>query len=371
MIFSPPSVAFYLADQNPHRDRSRGITGYSLQLAEALERLSRVELRYLTSKSSAAPARSDHSRCLPVATDGPILRLAVDHLHGPFLPPATLCHYPKGFLPFFLPSTPRVTTIHDTIIQHYVDHYPAARSRSAGAYWSHLLRYSIARSDHVITVSEFSRRAILSFCDRFAIRPPPITVTYQGCFDDPVATNRTAKQTNQVVALASPLPHKKIDRLLELWRLFETRHPDHPGLLLVGDLTPHQKMLASSCRNVQSQTIPTTSELLETFASARALIFPSEIEGFGLPALEATFVGTPVVFVEETATAEILDHPAIGGFSHADPDSFESAVAAVLSMSPDTARELAARLREKYAWRKIAERTLAVYEQVAISHLTR
>ena len=48
------------------------------------------------------------------------------------------------------------------------------------------------------------------------------------------------------------------------------------------------------------------SALQTAYREARALILPSEIEGFGLPALEAYYLGTPVCFIENTSVEEIL-----------------------------------------------------------------
>ncbi len=357
-------VNFYLADQNPHRDRTRGISVYSLHLADALAATGKVSLQFLTSTSSASPATADRIRQFPFRTDSPIPRLLTDHLHRFMLPPADLCHYPKGYLPSLLPRLPIVSSIHDTIIEHYHQNYPKSRSRLASLYWMQMMKRSIARTDHILTISEFSRNRLLDFCDRHRLRPPPITVSYLGCHEPPSDGNITSR-SELVVALASPLPHKQINRLLELWRSFELRHKSAPRLLLIGRLTPAQEKLASACRTVDNEQIPDSTGLFGILRAARALILPSEIEGFGIPAIEALFVGTPVVFVRGTAVDEILEHPDVGGFDLNDQESFDSALLDTLALPSGSTRQLADRLRAKYQWSEIARRTMEAYRDVA------
>ena len=105
--------------------------------------------------------------------------------------------------------------------------------------------------------------------------------------------------------------------------------------------------------------------LQAAYRSARALILPSEIEGFGLPALEAYYLGTPVCFVRGTSVEEVLGVATCkGGFSLDQPESLFSALAEVMRMSPGEVRECGLKLREVYAAEKVVERMMAVFQQV-------
>jgi glycosyltransferase involved in cell wall biosynthesis len=98
---------------------------------------------------------------------------------------------------------------------------------------------------------------------------------------------------------------------------------------------------------------------------ARALILPSEIEGFGLPALEAYYLGTPVCYVKGTSVEEVLKvSTSHGGFTLDDSESLFSAVSQVMSISPQEVRECGLKLREVYAAEKVIERMMAVFQQV-------
>src|SRR4051794_1539438 len=94
-------VALYVADQNAHRDRSLGITGYTDGLVRTLSEDQRVELTALASRTSyTPPVGRVETRRLPFATDTMAGRLVTDNLH-PFIVrmEADLWHYPKGHLP--------------------------------------------------------------------------------------------------------------------------------------------------------------------------------------------------------------------------------------------------------------------------------
>src|SRR6202040_1038313 len=100
MTRTPLDVCFYCADQNPHRDRSRGITNYTSGLLVNLAKRSELSLSAVISKSSFPLPVDIPATRLPFRTDRVLGRIVADHFH-PLLPSndAKTWHYPKGFLP--------------------------------------------------------------------------------------------------------------------------------------------------------------------------------------------------------------------------------------------------------------------------------
>ncbi len=352
------TVTFYLADQHPGRDRSLGITGYSLRLLEELQKTNSVVCRALISTSSVRVTGA--TQVLPFRTDHVVARVLGDHFHTPWMGGEGIRHYPKGYLPMMPKKTPAVATIHDTIIQHYVDKYPRERSSLAYAYWMAMTKNSLKRADLIITVSHASRDAILEFCANHTISPPRIQVTYEGASGEEFA-GTVAEKKNYLMAFASAQPHKKILQLLKDWRIFEETVRDAPRLLLLGKLDHRLQKQAALCKSVDWTQAPSSHDLSKLISSARGLIFPSEIEGFGLPGVEAYYHGTPVVYAQNTAVEEILRHPVAGGFQLDNFESFRAAVLGVLKMSPAVISKHALFLRDRYSWNKVAERTLEAY----------
>jgi glycosyltransferase involved in cell wall biosynthesis len=356
------SITLYLADQNPRRDRSLGITEYSERLVSKLLEYPEIEIKSLISRSSINVEGVRAEIMLPFRTDLILGRLLCDHFHGYLLPKADIYHYPKGFLPLLGVRHPNFVTIHDTILQFYADHYPTFRSHSDYAYWLFILKNTLREADVVLTVSEFSKRNIKEFCERHRIKAPLIIVTYEGAVGEEDA-GTYGEKGNYFVLFASELPHKQTRRLLELWKELENSTRDAGRLVLIGQVAEDAKSLVGACKRVEYSGRLDRENLTALVRNSQGMLLPSEIEGFGLPALEAVYQGTPVAFVRGTAVDEILDYPGKGGFVLEDFDSFESALREIQALSPEEVARHALHLRSKYSWRAVAERTIAGYRE--------
>jgi len=107
-------------------------------------------------------------------------------------------------------------------------------------------------------------------------------------------------------------------------------------------------------------------KLAALYSHADALIFPSWIEGFGLPLLESMACGTPVVTSGTSAMPEIAG-PAAVYVDPASPHGIASATAALLA-DPDHRERLVALGRERasrFRWEKAARATAVVLRQAA------
>jgi glycosyltransferase involved in cell wall biosynthesis len=126
-------------------------------------------------------------------------------------------------------------------------------------------------------------------------------------------------------------------------------------------------MLASA-KSIVKRPFLDEDALQDAYLKASALILPSEVEGFGLPALEAYYLGTPVCYVKGTSVEEILSvatHK--GGFNLQEPQSLFAALDEVMSMSAEELRACGLKLRETYAAQKVAQRMIEVFDSVARS----
>jgi glycosyltransferase involved in cell wall biosynthesis len=364
-------MAVYLADQNPRFDRSLGIARMSEAVLNALATTGRVDVFPICSTSSQrGPESATLRSVLPFRTRGKLARLLADHFH-PFLArPAFACdlwYYPKGFLPWFgLKGKCKVVTIHDTIIQHYRDNYPSWRNRAEYTYWARMLANTIERSDAILTVSHTAKKQIEQFMDRHGLARKPVTVTFEPCLYEMLPQPVAAEKSAHVIHLSSPEPHKRTAHFLRWWTARVASGHKLPDLHLIGRLPPDAAALAKTCPGIICQPFLEDSRLREEISTARALVLPSEIEGFGLPALEAYYLGTPVCFVAGTSVEEILAPATSRGRFHLhDEASFWTALGDVMAMDSRKIREHGLKLREVYASSAVAERMLAVFEQVS------
>ena len=111
-----------------------------------------------------------------------------------------------------------------------------------------------------------------------------------------------------------------------------------------------------------------TEELVRLYNQATLVVSPSLYEGFGLPAAEAMACETPVIATTGGAFPEVIDHGETGWLV---PPGDSPALANAIRLLMDDAglRErlgTAGRqsILQRFSWRKAAEETLAVYEEV-------
>jgi glycosyltransferase involved in cell wall biosynthesis len=360
----------YLADQNPGHDRSFGISRMSLIVLDSLRTSASVKIETIASRTSQqAPTGIGPARILPWGTRRKSVRLLTDHLHPLFARGESapdLHYFPKGYLPLLSGlCRPSVVTIHDTIIQYDEDHYPDWRKPWEYAYWAMMLKHTLRHADRIMTVSESSRKQILAFMDRHQIPEKEITVTYEPCLYESVPQPRSPSKENYVIHLASCEPHKRTAHLIRWWHEAEKAEKKLPTLHLIGTVPEEVAPLLASSRSIVKRPFLEDAALQAAYLGARALILPSEIEGFGLPALEAYYLGTPVCFVKGTSVEEVLSVATErGGFRLDSPDSLFSALADVTAMSTDEIHQCGLKLREAYAASKVAERMMKVFLEV-------
>lgn len=367
----PLRVSVYLADQNPGYDRSLGISRMSKVVLEGMSRRDDVSLRVITSLSSEhGPDSGVKVQKLPWSTRPRILRLLTDHLHQLITKHGAeteLWYFPKGYLPAIKPKgKPSVVTVHDTIIQHHADKYPHWRKKTEYMYWARMLRHTLRHADMILTVSEHSRNMISDFIARHKLPEREIIVTYEPCcyesFEQPIDTPKG----DHVLHLSSQEPHKRSHDLIRWWDQRSREDRDLPVLELVGNLPPESREIVASNPCFRLRPYLDDEVLCETIRRARALILPSEIEGFGLPAIEAYYLGTPVCFTKNTSIAEILGQStSTGGFDLDAPESLWLALEDVLAMPAGEVRRIGLELRERFATEKVVARMMEAFRDLA------
>jgi glycosyltransferase involved in cell wall biosynthesis len=332
-----------------------------------------ISLQVITSLSSQqGPKSAVHVQTLPWSTRSRIMRLLTDQLHPVlawFTAPADIWYFPKGFLPRFnLLKAPTVVTVHDTIIQHHADHYPHWRKKPEYAYWARMLRHTLRHADVVLTVSEHSRAMILAFMARHKLPEREITVTYEPCCYEGFEQPHEPPKGDHVLHLASREPHKRSHDLISWWAARTRVDSSLPVLELVGNIPRESWNIVASNSCFRRRPFLDDEELRNTITQARALILPSEIEGFGLPAIEAYYLGTPVCFVKGTSVEEILgESTSVGAFQLAEPDSLWEALDQVLAMPAAEVRRIGLELRERFAAAKVVDRMIEGFRSVAVT----
>jgi len=102
------------------------------------------------------------------------------------------------------------------------------------------------------------------------------------------------------------------------------------------------------------------------YTAADALVFPSLLEGFGLPLLEAFRCGCPVVAANTSSIPEVTGDAAALVDDALDPEELAAAITRVLEDRAwrDQLAQRGLSRAAGFTWRLAAERTAAVYEHV-------
>jgi glycosyltransferase involved in cell wall biosynthesis len=195
-----------------------------------------------------------------------------------------------------------------------------------------------------------------------------ILVTYEPCFYEQTPQPEDPPKKDYVVHLASREPHKHTHKLVRWWIARSESGGTPPLLTLVGQVPLESEELIAAHPFIRRHNFLNDDELQTVIREARALILPSEIEGFGLPAIEAYYLGTPVCFVKGTSVEEILgESTSVGAFQLAEPDSLWDALDQVLAMPAPDVRRIGLELRERFAAAKVVDRMIEGFRRVAVT----
>lgn len=280
-------------------------------------------------------------------------------------------------LPAWCPC-PTVGTVHDFSALHVESKYDRARM----AYILKVLPALMRRLDHVLTVSESSRRDIIEYA---RVPPDRVTVTPLGVDHErfrPAADPAAARQAAAALGVTRPFvlyvsrlehPGKNHAGLIRAFGLLAERRRDLPhDLVLAGpDWSGVEHVRAEAARSPVADRIRFLGSLpgdalTALYQAADLFAFPSLYEGFGLPVLEAMACGAPVACANVSSIPEVAGDAA-ALFDPADPGAVADALESVLAHPSESARLRAAGLARAatFHWARTARMTREVLHRVA------
>lgn len=246
------------------------------------------------------------------AKTGEVLRL-----HAPGPPGIVHWTYPVAAV---IEGWRNLYTIHDVIpLTH-----PDLATTDAGAL-RRRLDALLPHAGGIVTVSDHSRGEILR-----ALRIDPHRVVNAGLAADAATSSRGALPAGLVPGSyflfhGAAEPRKNLPRIVAAWRASGTARP----LVIAGPAGGGPADLGGAIR---LPYLPRDT-LTAVIASARALVFPSLAEGFGLPVAEAMALGVPVL----TSAGAALAETAGGAALLVAPDQTQAIAAAIRRLDRDDA----------------------------------
>lgn len=285
-----------------------------------------------------------------------------------------LYHSLHHFLPPGLRVAHALMTLHDLIWVEHADLTFAGRwawpkARANQLYGTATMWHALRRADHVVAISAWSRDRAVA---RFGTPPERFTVIHHGVDHARLAPAGPHREPVEPVllSLGNSKPYKNLPTLLDAFAAVARRHPD-TSLALVGrgDSVPELRRQAERLgitRQVHWTGMIDDAEVLRLMREARALVFPSLIEGFGFPLVEAMAAGCPVVTSDIPVIEEVVGEAAL----RVPPTDTAALTAALERILGDPA--LRASLREKglararhFQWDEAARKTLRAYRTAA------
>jgi alpha-1,3-rhamnosyl/mannosyltransferase len=282
-----------------------------------------------------------------------------------------LYHEPN-FIP--LPSElPTVATLHDLSVLLHPEWHPADRV----AYFERYFRAGLERCEHFLTDSDFTRREILQ---TLQLPPERVTRTYIGVRPGlgPMPERETAATLEQLglprrylLYLGTLEPRKNVLMLLRAYCSLAAAVREKWPLVLVGGWGWNTEAIAdyyhfvARHRNVRHLGYVPDEHAAAIYNGARALVFPSLYEGFGLPPVEMLACGGAVLASTAGSIVET-----VGGQAHLIPaEDLDGWRDALLRVVHDedwwlSLRRGAVEKARPYTWERCATDTLKIYRKV-------
>ena len=255
-------------------------------------------------------------------------------------------------MPLRIPAAPNIYTLHD-LVPLRLPHTTLDNKRR----YFRLVRRIAASADHIVTVSENSRADIINILGADEQR---VTNTYQAVDIPPEYSAKPLDTVQREVEGTFGLafrdyflfwgaiePKKNVGRIIEGYLASGVKSPlvivggqawksdqelrllyddNIRTLLHVGDETKVKK------RVIQLSYVPFRL-LVSLIRGAKATVFPSLYEGFGLPVLESMLLGTPVISANTSSIPELAGDAAL----LVDPYDTKQIAEAIRSLDADEA----------------------------------
>ncbi|HBZ86347.1 MAG: hypothetical protein A2509_10625 [Candidatus Edwardsbacteria bacterium RIFOXYD12_FULL_50_11] len=281
---------------------------------------------------------------------------------------ADIIHFPS-LIGAKYPRCQTVLTVHDL---SFATFYP--RTKQTDHYREYGLR-SAKLADRVITDSQATKHDLINIWE---IAESKINVIPLGCGPEYRQLDRSqcAAEMEKELGIGLPFilyvgniePRKNLTFLVEV---FADALKRAPGLKLViagRQSLPypgfHQALADSPARgSITVLNSPSTEVLVRLYNTAACFCYPSLMEGFGLPVLEAFNCGCPVIAANNSSLPEVAGEAAV----LLDANDHEGWVAAIQRFATDSALAGDYRLKGQkratlFSWEKCARQTIDVYK---------
>ena len=261
-------------------------------------------------------------------------------------------------------KVPQCLVVHDLAFLHY----PAAIKKSHLLYYKRYTPRFLSKAKSVVTVSEFSKRDIIT---QYKTDAAKIDVVFNGIKEifQPISEEQRATTKNKYtegkeyfIYAGAIHPRKNLITLLKAFSVFKKRQQTNMKLVLTGRLAWKYESFKEGLKSYRyrNDVVMTgyveEEELALLIGSAYAMVYPSLFEGFGVPVLESMKCDVPVITSANSSMQEIAKEAAL----YADADSHADIADKMMLLYKDEnkRKELIQKGRavvQEYSWDKTAD----------------
>lgn len=244
-----------------------------------------------------------------------------------------------------------VVTVHDLGSEYL----PQMHQLKQRLYLALMQRYQLKTASKIIAVSKATKDDLIK---KIGIKSENVTVVYEG-YNKDIYRPIPQSPKSYFLFVGTVQPRKNLKRIIEaVTKLGEK-------LIIVGAKgwlsDPIYKMAGS---NIKFLGRVSDQELAKLYKRAKALLFPSLFEGFGLPILEAQACGCPVITSNISSMPEIAGKGAV----FVDPYSVDDIVRGMERLQVTGNRQQLVNAGfeniKRFSWEKCAIETIKVLESL-------
>lgn len=257
----------------------------------------------------------------------------------------------------------RIITVYDMVSERFPAEF-------GGSQFTDTKRIAVSRADHVLCISESTRRDLIEL---FGVAAERTSVVYLG-YDDLVPPVDAGPRTQNgfrpyLLYVGSRGGYKNFATLM---RAFASSSWLRSGFSVMcfggGAFIPDELELFRQLQlaDAHVRQISGNDEMLASmYTNAAAFVYPSLYEGFGIPPLEAMSLGCPVICGNTSSIPEVVGDAG----EYFDPNDTESMRVAIEAVLQSTGRSqvLVAKghaRRLLFSWERCASETLDVYRSI-------
>ncbi|MGO4410462.1 MULTISPECIES: glycosyltransferase family 4 protein [unclassified Brevundimonas] len=204
----------------------------------------------------------------------------------------------------------RVVMLHDLIpITH-----PEFCRPGDGAKHRRRVITALRHASRIVVNSHYTAHELLAFAERERLPAPPVDVAHLGLEPIFLKAEPSPSRRPYFVHVGTIEARKNLAFLLTIWRRLQERMGDQaPRLVLIGRYGWENEAVLDHLQRSpnlqglvhQAENLPDTA-LADLMQGAQAVLAPSSVEGFDLPAVEACALGVPLIASDIPAHRELV-----------------------------------------------------------------